>query len=205
MLHPLAIFVVASTGGSPWGAELAPEGQEEASSWMWHCWVCSWLEDHCKEILVYCRCCNSVWRSFMAWFDFAEKTSADGEQGAGAGMQSVDGLSSRSECVTAVGGPQALPSRGGVRKCERAGHMSPVQQLPVITGPRTYPGLVLPALSFYQARNRVARAWPNLTSVRELLNPHLSHGSGIGLPCSSSVSSHTSPLTGQGWPGWGLG
>lgn len=41
-------------------------------------------------------------------------TGADGEQGAGAGMESVDGLSSRSGCVTLVGGPQALPSRGGV-------------------------------------------------------------------------------------------
>lgn len=83
--------------------------------------------------------------------------------------------------------------------------MSPVQQLPVTTVSWTHPGLALPALSFYQAGKRVARAWPNPTSVRELLNPHLSHGSGIGLPCSSSLSSHTSPLTGQGWLGWGLG
>lgn len=65
----------------------------------------------------------------MAWFGFAEKTTADGEQGAGAGMESVEGLSSRSACVTVVGGPQALPSQGGVRKCERAGHVSPAQQL----------------------------------------------------------------------------
>lgn len=47
------------------------------------------LEDHCRESLGYCRRCNSVWRSSIAWFGFAEETSADGEEGAGAGMESV--------------------------------------------------------------------------------------------------------------------
>lgn len=54
----------------------------------------------------------------MAWFGFAEKSSADREQGAEAGMESVDRLFSRSGCVTVLGEPQALPSWGGVRKCE---------------------------------------------------------------------------------------
>lgn len=42
----------------------------------------------------------------MAWFGFAEKTRAGGEQGAEVGTESVCELSSRSGCVTVVDVPK---------------------------------------------------------------------------------------------------
>lgn len=55
------------------------------------------------------------------------------------------------------------------------------------------PTVVWPYPIFTGAERAVARAWPNPTSAGDLLNPYLSHGSGVGLPCSSA------PRAGQGW------
>lgn len=131
-------------------------------------------------------------------------------------MELVEGLSPGSACVTMVGKQWALPSWGGARECKR--HVSLTQQLPVLAVPWTHqlvplhpastpPACLLPPYCphpwpclpplFTGAGRGVAGAWPSPTSAGDLLNPHLSHASGAGLPCSSA------PCSGAGLAGVG--
>lgn len=121
MLHTLAVFVVASTVVTLLG-------------------VPSWLQRGRRRPAAGCGIAEfaagwritaeNVWGTADAlslygdhlWPDLVllRKPVQMENRVLGAGMESVYGLSSRSGCMTVVGGPQALSSWGGVRKSERA-------------------------------------------------------------------------------------